>query len=490
MKSSAWRERFQRGWSCAAQAFWALFLVTLPITSFPFFPAALGGGTLVRPASVYPLLALSVLVTLPRLFQQPLPRTVLSLFPFVLVAILGTSFALLRSIEAAQGISVEERMVRGLVTLGLGVAFYLTVALFPQGDEDLGRSLRWLYLGFALALFWGSLQAVYVIHFERDWFNLLSKVQRWISIRRLFNNRVSGMTYEPNWFADQISFLLLPWLLAAVISNYTVFSWRWHRVTVEALLLLWAIALLPFTFSRAGLFVLLVLVVVSVFGLMSWRRASSRWGRLFFNRFFVGGTLLLVLLLLIYLAGTRNPFFGRLWGYWQRKPTEGYGEYLKGYLEYLGFGARFTYWETAYRIYEAYPWLGVGLGNYAFYFEEYLPDRALATMPEVLRSLVPEVGRSRLITSKNFYLRILAESGLLGAATFLAFIVAMVGCVAYLWFEARLEFRYWGMAGLLGLIAFSLMAFSFDSFAIPNQWIVFGFITAAVRIASAHLDRP
>ncbi len=471
-----------RGDAPFTKVFWALFLVALPLTSFPYFPSALGGGTLVRPASVYPLLLLLVLVTIPRLLTKPLPRTVLTLFPFVLVAMLSTLFATLRGIEAAQGISVEERMVRGLITLLLGVAFYLTVSLYPQHREDLRGSLRWVYLGFALALCWGTLQAFYVTHYNPEWFGLLSKVQRLISIRRLFNNRISGMTYEPNWFADQISFLLLPWLLASVISGYSVFDWRWRKLTVEGVLSIWAIALLPFTFSRAGLFIMLVLVMVSVFVLIPWKKASSRWGRVFFNRFFIGGVLLLALVLFIYLAGSRNPFFARLWSYWQRRPTQGYGEYIRGYLEYLGFGARFTYWETAYRIYEAYPILGVGLGNYGFFFEEYLPNRPLAIMPEVLRLLVPDVGRNRLITAKNFYLRLLAETGLLGIATFVAFLVAIVGCVLYLWHDTRLEVRYWGMAGLLGLIAFSLVCFSFDSFAIPNMWVVFGFITAATRM--------
>ncbi len=44
-----------------------------------------------------------------------------------------------------------------------------------------------------------------------------------------------------------------------------------------------------------------------------------------------------------------------------------------------------------------------------------------ARTPEVLRILTPEVGRNRLITPKNLYFRILAETGLLGMAAFAAF---------------------------------------------------------------------
>jgi hypothetical protein len=36
---------------------------------------------------------------------------------------------------------------------------------------------------------------------------------------------------------------------------------------------------------------------------------------------------------------------------------------------------------------------------------------------------------------------------------------------------------------MLSMIAFGLVANSFDSFAIPNMWVVFGLITAAMRMA-------
>ncbi len=65
-----------------AKIAWGLFLVFLPITSFPFFPSVLGGNALVRPLSFYPLLVLLVLVTLPRLFSQPVPKTLLTILPF------------------------------------------------------------------------------------------------------------------------------------------------------------------------------------------------------------------------------------------------------------------------------------------------------------------------------------------------------------------------------------------------------------------------
>ncbi len=492
MKSIPW----QTFLSVIEKAAWALFLVCLPVTSFPYFPPAIGGGALVRPLSLYPLIVLILLVIIPALLRgdRRINSTLVAFLPFVLVAVASSALALLRGIEALQDISVIARLLRALVTLALGGAMYLTVALVPRTLEDLRASLRWLYAGFAVALLWGSLQSVYIIHYSPRYFEFISQIQRYVSIRRLFTNRISGMTYEPNWFAEQISFLLLPWLLAAVLTGTSVFRWRWKWVTIEWLLMVWAILVLIFTFSRAGLAILLILAFV---GLLFFRPERPRVipalkpkRPIWIRRLVEAGAGVLVLVVVLYFVGSNNAFFSRIWDYWQgeKKTTS-----LTGYLEYLAFGARIVYGETAYQIYEANPVIGVGLGNYAFYFESMLPDRPLADMPEVLRLLTPEPGHDRLITPKNLYLRILAETGLVGMAAFLAFIIAVTGCAIYLWktthkklvtpvFFGGSDSQYWGVAGMLGIVAFIVSAISFDSFAIPNMWIVFGLITAAAWI--------
>jgi O-antigen ligase len=108
-------------------------------------------------------------------------------------------------------------------------------------------------------------------------------------------------------------------------------------------------------------------------------------------------------------------------------------------------------------------------------------------MPEVLRLVTPGVEQTQLITSKNLYFRLLAETGLIGLATFLAFVIAIMGCAIYLWLSPNKETKYFGVSGLLGLLAFALGASSFDSFAIPNMWVVFGLITAAMRLSKRQI---
>jgi hypothetical protein len=497
---------------------WALFLVTLPVTSFPFFPSQLGGDFIVRPLSLFPLAGLLLLVTLPALFHKPLPRTFQTLMPFLLIAASSSVLSLLSGINPTFAVSVVERLTRGLITLGIGAATYLTVAIIPKTFDELKNSLRWLYAGFSAALLWGTAQAVYVIRFSPEYFQLIDKLQSFISTRRLFENRVSGMTYEPNWFGAQLSFVLIPWLIASVLSDFTVFTWRWKKVTIEWLLLAWSLVILTFTFSRAGLAILLMVLFFSVFVLRfiparsysnarsyssarsysnarsyssarsysnarSYSSASpTRRPKLPLNwlrRLTEASAAIALVAALIFLAGQNNAFFKRLWDFWDNGQTVN----LDRYFKYLGFGARFTFGSAAFNVFDAHPILGVGLGNYAFYFEEAMPVVSIVDVPEVLRLVTQNVERYRLMTPKNFYLRILAETGIAGLATFLPFLLALFGSALYLYLSSHRHEQFWGTAGLCLLVAFGMSALSFDSFAIPNMWVVFGLLSAATWAA-------
>jgi O-antigen ligase len=209
-----------------------------------------------------------------------------------------------------------------------------------------------------------------------------------------------------------------------------------------------------------------------------------------------------VLASVFFFIGTRNDFFTRLWVYWQ-KPNAS----LEGYFEYLGFGARQIYGDTALNTFYAYPWMGVGPGNYALYFAEMLPYEPLARTPEVLRVITPEAGRDRLITAKNFFLRLLAETGIIGTAAFIGFFVTIIGSMLSLIrspdtsdqksapdrkstpapkYSSAFSAKTWGVGSLLALVAFAFSTLSFDSFALPNMWVAFGFISAAYKVYVIH----
>ncbi len=474
----SWRINLQK----LSKFAWALFFLALPVTSFPFFPEGLGGKTLVRPLSVYPLLVLLILVTFPRLIRRPLPRTFLPLLAFVVVATISSLAAFYADLGTLRGVSLESRFIRNLATLALGLAFYFTVTLLHESWDDLHFSLRWLYAGFALALLWGSLQTVNVIHHSPAYFKWLNQIQSLFSGRKLFATRISGMTYEPKWFAEQICLLLLPWLLGSVISRRSIFSWRFKWVSVEMLLAAWAAIILLFTYSRTGLSILALLAIISfilyrfyVPGRPSKVRIAPPRSK---AKLLLEVSLLTMgILTILVLVGSQNPYFSRFWRYWTEAKRRN-----RTYLEFIAFQQRFVYLETAFKMFETHPVLGVGLGNYAFYFADMLPSQ-LYRQPEIIRQITPVEGRDSLVTPKSLFARLLAETGLTGTITFTAFLLAIAGCILFLWFTPAPEAKFWSLGGFLGMVVFLIIAFSFDSFAVPNMWIIFGLVTAAAHLA-------
>ena len=480
--------------SSARKIIWALFLVSLPVSSFPYFPSSMGGGDAsVTPLLVYPLLILVLAITFPALWKKPLPRLWLPFFAFVTLAVISSLLPFMRgTISHLKEVSVAPRVVRSLITLALAGAIYLTVSLVPKDKNELTFTLRWFYIGLGLALFWGSLQIVYVLDIIPNWFQVMRGLQRHISVSKLRPDRISGMAFEPSWFADQLTSLWLPWILGAVLTDYTVFKWRWRWVTIEKILFAWICGVLLFTLSRSGLG---VAVAVIGAGVLFFRRKPSAapespepkrwWGRIrgaYTNlpgpvRSIIITSGILVIVTALFLAvSTQSDYISRMWEY---SPFSE-GNTLQGYFRYIGFGPRFVYWETAYRVFDHYPLFGVGLGNFTFYFIDMMPASHIGYMPELLRRFVPRIGR--VITSKNFFAHLLSETGFMGTAVFMTFLIMLTGGAYYLWRSDKKEERYWGAAALIGLVAFVVDTFSYDSFAIPNPWIVFGFITAATKI--------
>ena len=462
---------------------WVLLFIFLPITSFPFFPGDVGGKTLVRPLAVIPLAFLVLLVLLPRLVSRPLPKTFLPLLAFIIAATISSIAAFTLEIETLRGVSFSGRLLRNILTLGIGCAFFFTLSLLHESWDDLDFSLRWLYLGFGIALLWGSLQSVYIIRFSETYFNLISEIQSYISTRKLFETRISGLTYEPKWFAEQIGFLLLPFLLGSIISQKSVFKWRRGWLTVEWLLLIWSAVILLFTFSRTGLFILAALVFISFLIYKISRVKNNETGQAKTNlnltrrRVIEISLITIALLGLAAVFGSQNRYISRFWRYWtDDQPGK------KTYLEYIAFEQRFVYLQTALNIYEEYPAIGVGLGNYAFFFDKMIPDQPYNRQPEIIRQITPVEGRDRLITPKNLYGRLLAETGLFGTVTFTTFILAVFRCMLYLLYSGLNEQKFWGLSGLLGFFVFFFVIFSYDSFALPNMWVFFGVLTSAAHI--------
>jgi O-antigen ligase len=467
---------------------WGAALFTLPITSFRYFPF-LGDSTYVRPLSLYPiafLLPLLIFQLTQKKTSFPRAETLTPLLAFVLLALAATGFGLLLNPLPMRGYEYLGRVLRAWVTVVIGLSFFVAAVWMNRSEEDLRFSIKWLLAGFVMDLVWSGVQAL------AFYTPLLKKVtvthwQRAFSMRELVKtNRVSGMAYEPAWLAGQIATVYLPWLFASLLTRLRVTRFKW----LEVILLGFALLLLLGTFSRGGLLTAVGATVLTLlFVGRAELRASWTW---FVSGFQRGGNWLLrvgvVVLFVSALVGA--SLFLSQKGYITRLFNTR-AESVEDFIIENSAGGRAAYTIGALGAYDKSPILGVGLGASGFYIYDHLPDWALTTVPEIARQLNPE---NRLYPNpKNLYIRLLAETGLIGLFVFIAFLLSVLGDALRALQSKTTLGRTLGIAGIFSWFAIALYNVTQDSFATPNIWINFGILlgmTAFLRHSEEIQNSP
>ncbi|MBX3047185.1 MAG: O-antigen ligase family protein [Anaerolineales bacterium] len=475
----------------AAAILWALLLVGLPITTFRYIPGPLGLAQ-IKPFSMLPLaLLIPVLLWLHwRQRRLPLPINLRPLLVFLFFAAAASAIAILYAPEPLRGAGVEGRILRGWISLLIGLGFYIAAFWMNRSRADVHFTLRWLYVGLSILIVWSFVQA-FAIHtgfVSTDWANA---VQLAFSEHPLFPLRVSGLAYEPSWLADQLVGLYMPFLFAAVLLRSSLTRWRW----LEPLLLVLALAVLLLTYSRGGLLVALVCAgfVLLLAGRSAFQRAWDWWRAPFVRAPSVRASsgrrraakgalrrpaadlaLRLALLAAVLLAGAAAGSFLARYEYitslWEPSANE---RDLVEYIVDISAGPRLAYALAGYQVFEYAPLTGVGLGASGLYLFPEFPDWS-HTIPEIARQLSPD---SDIIPNvKNLHMRLLAETGLPGFWFFSVFFVSFLALLRRMWIAKDGFYRFIAVAGVFAWVATLLRNFTQDSFTFPIMWVIFGLL--------------
>jgi O-antigen ligase len=170
----------------------------------------------------------------------------------------------------------------------------------------------------------------------------------------------------------------------------------------------------------------------------------------------------------------RYAYFSNLW-------TIGLDEGLVTYIIKIGAGPRYANAVAGYRVFELHPWFGAGLGGSSLYLFQHYPEWAKAGIFELARHFSPS--HSTLIPNiRNLYLRLLAETGIVGFWAFIAFYLSLLGGVARLLRHQELPFRYIGTAGLFIWLAVAIRNLTQDSFAFPIMWVSLGIVVGYANL--------
>jgi hypothetical protein len=405
--------------------------------------------------------------------------------------VVSSALALFLPIPSYREIPRLSNEIKALVTLFIGVFFFLMISSWAGSGERSAFILRWVNWGGLAIIVWSVLQSYFWNRqeFYPDWMNT---AQTYFSVPWLYQARVTGFAFEPSWLAHQLNMLYLPFWLAAAVRGTTVHRLRLGPITLERLLLVGGIVTLWLSVSRIGLlgFVMMVvfLLLLGCLNLVRWlqrlllkRSLLSGW-RLRLAR--AGVTIgLLVGLLLIslgllfgvgYVLSRVDIRMKNLFN--PQTLTTLRTQNFAHYANQLVFAERFIFWQTGWEVFNDYPVIGVGLGNAGYFFMQKLSPFAWA-LTEV-RTLMYQ--QQALPNTKSLWSRILAETGILGMACFVSWLFG-------LWISANWLRRACarnslagtiGLAGMCVLIGLLAEGFSVDTFALPYYWVSLGLVAA------------
>ncbi len=138
---------------------WIALLVSLPVTTFPLLAGFFGGETPVSPLGLIPLGILTVIWLVPYLVRGgKVPGLAGPLLGFAVVALVSVAAANFLPLLPYKGQVPPAREARALLTIGIGLAFYLTSSILPNTPQGQRSSLRAIYVGGVFALAWASIQ--------------------------------------------------------------------------------------------------------------------------------------------------------------------------------------------------------------------------------------------------------------------------------------------------------------------------------------------
>jgi O-antigen ligase len=298
------------------------------------------------------------------------------------------------------------------------------------------------------------------------------------------------MAFEPSWAADQLVVLYIPLLLASVAHKWSVFPFIRKGISIELLLLAWCGAILILTKSRVTLFGVLVFLLIAgaIVGIPRLRGWIKRMfdppskGFVSFEVAYAAAIFTLISSLAALAIGVvlvfkeTDPRAANLFSAPKRLEEFQYFYPNEGVYELaneLAFAERIVYWDFGFHTFSDHPMLGVGPGNAGFFFEQNLPPYGYG-LTEIRNVL--DLGEYGFPNPKNLWLRLLSETGILGFSIYVCWYVFIAASAFLLLKSGAVLEKVVALSGLMVVVIQLFEGFSLDTFALPQMWIVFGFV--------------
>jgi len=476
---------------------WKIFLLVLPISSFTLI-SRLFRGTSVAPLAVIPMLLLLIGWWLPALVKNGfrLPYQVKPLLLFFLAGTFSTLFIIYRDVPTFQSANLYQQVFEVFLTFGMGLGFYFITVYMVKDTGKLQETLYWVSIAgiILMAFSWFQVITWILLKHYPVW---MYKIQAVISSNgMLFPRRATGLAFEPSWLAHELNMIFIPIWLGLSLRGQSVFKSRlFNRVQVEKVLFAFSVITLFISFSRIGWITLFILAAYIAFRFLNqWIKklsdqkyqSGSPKAKIFWFRFGAWCGLVVGLAAVLLVAGLiLSKIDPRMRELFELKKLLDAG--FMRWASKLVFLERVMYWISAYRVFELFPFLGAGFGVPGFFFQTTVPVYGSQLLDINDFMLKPFF----LPNAKNYWVRILSETGIIGFAFFASWVVTHWRNAAEIEKHSDNELlSAMGLTGKMMVIAMIIEGFSIDSFGLPYIWVALGLITATWLIDRQLKAKP
>lgn len=449
----------------AVDFFWMLTLCFFPITTPPFL---MFGDAVAKPLAAIPavLIILIVFCSGGYRFKYIYSRELKILYFFLIISILGYALSIL---VGALTVDVTRLLgfCRAIIALMMGVIFYLCFCMMNTNQKELRRTELIVLTAMSISVFVEILQYLSMNGFSKLSFIVDSINSIFVGVSPgAWIDRFHGLAYEPSWLASQLTLIMMPLTLSRIRANEALgfLSFGLFRVRLERLFFVVSLLGIVLAGSRTAFFCAITMLLISAFSNVN----SAK--KIILNALKFG-----IILFIITAASIRNDYVGDT-------IAAIIGNLDDPFEMLLSVSAvpRISNWVSAWFIFLQHPIFGVGLGNSTYFYAANVPDWALA-FPEVQGWL----SGSGTINPKNLFLKLLAETGLVGFLIFAIFVLKH--------FQGKNPGIRYRVLRNSGIIALFFNYFSLDSFALPTEWFLLGFIVvlgdSALPSKSTHDER-
>jgi len=406
-------------------------------------------SSIVHPLSIYPILttALILIGTNKIKFSSQFNFFYL----FVIYASITTIMSLSTEFEMKQTTSYHQGL-KGLVSL-IGFSSSIVVfSLFAKNYYD-----KMLIAAINVAKFivvFGSLQ----LFSDLIDLNLLTNFLKFItglfsSSTQEIHDRIRLFTHESSWAVSQIVVFIVPVLLLEIIKNDTLINRSY--VFLSLLLLL---------YTKSGL------AILYIFGIFGWFLLKEL--RYLILTLRMKKILLFLPLLIIPIFFT--DFFSSFFTYQFNKVSNIIEN--QGIFQEFSTAARIGNFYTAILVFLDNPFFGVGLGQFGFYYPDYVPE--VFVQGGEANNWADKFS-SYYATTKSLPARLLAETGLIGFLFFSLFFYKQISCLRKI--NTREAKVY--MLALYGVLIWALNS---DSLMQIYVWFIVAMLISYIKNVSKN----